>query len=243
MKLTTLEVKIDIGGKLETIHPVLIQTKDKNYLVDCGYEETFESLQHQLQLHGVSINDVTGVIITHDDIDHLGGLKPIKAHNNVTVYCSDIEKDSVSGTIKSERLVQAEASLDKIPAEYRTWALDFIAQLKGIQRYKVDHVLKGNDLFEREILIVNTPGHTKGHISLLFQKEGTLIAGDAMVIDDNGDLDIANPQFTLDLDSALISIEKIKSLKPKKIICYHGGIIEAEIDKKLDGLLQKYKAV
>lgn len=47
-----------------------------------------------------------------------------------------------------------------------------------------------------------TPGHTPGHISLYFLQSKTLVAGDAVVIE-NGVLDIANPQFALDLEAAV----------------------------------------
>ena len=71
--------------------------------------------------------------------------------------------------------------------------------------------------------IVGTPGHTTGHISIYINEEQVLIAGDAATIE-NGELVIANPQFTLDLDKAKESLQKIKAYGAKEIICYHGGI-------------------
>ncbi len=93
---------------------------------------------------------------------------------------------------------------------------------------------------EHGILVVHTPGHTKGHISLFHPKTKTLVAGDSMVIE-NGKLNIANPSFTLDIKSAVKSLEKIKKLNPCKIICYHGGILEEDINEKLTELIDKFK--
>lgn len=241
MKLKVLKIEKIIEGENIEIFPVLIQNDDRNYLVDCGYEATFEELKSKLNFHKVRIQDLTGVIITHDDYDHLEGLKSLKNRNaNLKVFCGEFEKDSVSGAIKSERLIQAEASLPTIPEEFKTWSLNFIHKLKNVQRFEVNHTLTDNEFFENDIIVIHTPGHTKGHISLFCTSEKTLIAGDALVVEE-GKFNIANPNFTLDMEAALNSVEKIKTLNPKKIICYHGGIMEENIEKELEGLIDRYK--
>lgn len=241
MKLSILKIEKKIDEQNIVLFPVLIQNENRNYLVDCGYEETFAELSNELELLGIRIKDLTGVIITHDDHDHLAGLKVLKKYNpDLKIFCGEYEKHSISGFVKSERLIQAEKSLSVIPEERKSWALEFIRKLKNIQRFNVDVTFTDNEIFEKELTIVNTPGHTKGHISLYHTKERTLIAGDAIVIENN-ELNIANPNFTLDLESAIKSVEKIKNLKPLKIICYHGGVLESKVDKKLTQLIHKYK--
>ncbi len=241
MKVEILEIEKAIEGEHIVLFPVLLQDAWRNYLIDCGYEETSEELEHELKALGIEPEDLTGVIITHDDHDHLGGLNFLKKKNkNLKVICGEHEKDSVSGKIKSERLVQAETSLKTILDEYMDWALNFIEKLKKVQRFAVDEVLSDNAIFEEELIAVHTPGHTKGHISLYFPKEKTVVAGDALVIE-NGEFNIANPAFTLDLKQALKSVEKIKNLNPLKIICYHGGMMENNVNEKLATLLDTYR--
>lgn len=241
MEIKILKIEHTIDGQLVVLHPVLIRKGNKNFLVDCGYEETFETLKSELKALGIRAGDLTGVIITHDDIDHLGALKLLKNdYENIAIHCGEYEKDSVSGLIKSERLVQAESSLTTIPDEHKYWALDFIHKLKNIQRFEVDEVFADGEVFENEIVVIHTPGHTNGHISLFYPKEKTVIAGDALVIE-NGTFNIANPAFTLDLAQAIKSVQKIKSLHPNKIICYHGGVMEKDIEKNLEDLLNKYE--
>lgn len=243
MKLVALKIEKIVEGENVVLFPVLIQNEGRNYLVDCGYEETFEEVKSQLETLGVEIKDLTGVVITHDDHDHLGGLKLLKQNNSsIKVYCGEFEKDSVSGITKSERLAQAESSLAAIPEDYKTWALNFIRILKSVQRFGVDRTLADNEYFENDITVIHTPGHTKGHISLFYPKEKTLIAGDSLVIED-GKLNIANPHFTLNIEAAIKSVEKIKMLNPQRIICYHGGVMDKNIDKELEELIDKYKAI
>ncbi len=242
MELFVLKIEKIQDGKMTFLFPVLLKIDNLYFLVDCGYEDDYATIEAQLSTYGLTLKDLTGVIITHDDIDHLGSLKLIKdANPNLQVYCGQHEQDSVVGLVKSERLVQAEQSLDSMPEEYKPWALNFIERLKNIKRVKVDKTLVDGDSFENEITIVHTPGHTAGHISLFHAESKTLIAGDAIVFE-NGAFDIANPAFTLDIEAALKSVKKIRALAPLTIICYHGGIVNVDIDNKLAGLIEKYSS-
>lgn len=241
MNIEVLKIEKVIGNEHVVLYPTLLQINGKNYLVDCGYEETIAELEIGLKALSIDIKDLTGVIITHDDHDHLGGLNFLKQKNRkLKVFCGELEKDSVSGLIKSERLVQAESLFDSLPDDNKSWASDFIRQLKRVKRFDVDGVFKDNDVFEDEIIVMHTPGHTKGHISLFCPEDRIFIAGDAVVVE-NGEFDIANPAFTLDIEQAIKSVEKIINLAPRKIICYHGGIIDENINENLKTLIDKYK--
>lgn len=242
MNIEVLRIEKVIGNEYVVLYPALLRINGKNYLVDCGYEETSAELESALKALSVDIKDLTGVIITHDDHDHLGGLNFLKQKNSaLKVFCGEFEKDSVSGLTKSERLLQAELLYNNLPEDNRSWASDFVRQLKRVKRFNVDAIFKDSDVFENEIVVVHTPGHTKGHISLFLIDEKIFIAGDSVVID-NGAFDIANPSFTLDMDQAIKSVEKIKNLAPCKVICYHGGIMEENISGNLKILIDKYKS-
>jgi DNA polymerase elongation subunit (family B) len=50
---------------------------------------------------------------------------------------------------------------------------------------------------------------------------------------ENGKLDIALEQYTLDIEEVKRSIKRFLDYDTDKIICYHGGIYENEIKKSL----------
>ncbi|MGZ5253985.1 MAG: MBL fold metallo-hydrolase [Flavitalea sp.] len=240
MKITTFKIEKVIGTDPVTLFPTVIQVNNKNYLVDCGYEETFDDFVSALEDIGIPVRDLHAIIISHDDIDHIGALHLFKKVNkDIIVYCSHLEEASVIGKVKSERLIQAENSLEHLPGEYKEWAENFIRQLSTIQRVPVDQLLHEHDRIQEEVIVIDTPGHTKGHISLYIPSEATIIANDAIVIEED-ELNIANPEFTLDLQEAIKSVEKIRDLKPRKLICYHGGILSNDLENKLNKLLAKY---
>ena len=243
MNIQTFEVRKFINRNEVVLYPTLIDTNDKKYLIDCGYEETFAEFVAGLNNLGVEITDLHAILISHDDIDHLGALTLFKSKNpDLLIYSSRVEEPYISGKVKSERLQQAEDSLSTLPEAYKPWALQFIDQLWRIKRIDVDLLLEDKDKIDNEIEVIFTPGHTKGHISFYIPSQRTLIANDAIVIEE-GRFEIANPAFTLDLKQAIKSVEKIKELAVEKIICYHGGVTEDNISEKLTDLINRYKTL
>jgi glyoxylase-like metal-dependent hydrolase (beta-lactamase superfamily II) len=241
MNIKTFEIVKEIDNNKVILYPTLLEIKGKYFLADAGYEETFPDFIAALKEFDVEPADLFAILVSHDDIDHIGALKLFRDSNpNLMIYCSEIEEPSITGRIKSERLEQAEQSLSALPEMHRPWALQFIDRLKSIQRVNVDAVLKDCDIIENEVTVIYTPGHTKGHISFYLPGEKTLIANDALVIEDDG-FNIANPMFTLDLDQAIRSVERIMELQPERIICYHGGIANDQIPRKLESLIARYK--
>ncbi len=240
MNVTVLRVESIIDGESIVIHPVLLQRGQSSYLVDCDYAGGFEALERALLEAGTCVEDIRGVILTHDDHDHLGGMRWLMDRNPaLQLYCGEHERDAVSGRVKSERLLQAESLLASMPEESKDWARGFIRMLESVHRFEPGHAFKDQEIFEQDITILHTPGHTRGHISLYIASQSTLIAGDALVIED-GAFDIANPAFTLHMDAALRSVRRIRQLQPRRIICYHGGIMDEQVDERLRELIERY---
>jgi glyoxylase-like metal-dependent hydrolase (beta-lactamase superfamily II) len=241
MNIISLQIVTPYGGQKVVLHPSVIQFEMEILLVDCGYEGSLKLIADELYNHDIKISDLTGVIISHDDIDHIGGLYEIKKANpNIKVFASEIEAPYLSGEIKSLRLKQAEDMFNLMPPEHRAWAIQFQNELKAIKRVPMDQRFAFDASFKSGVDIVNTPGHTPGHISIYFPKNKILIANDAVVVENN-ELEIANPQFALDLNQAIESIRKISSLDIDRLFCYHGGVVEGDVKKKLIKLLNKYQ--
>ena len=77
------------------------------------------------------MKNLKNIIITHYDDDHLGALYDFKVkYPQINVIASEIESHYISGEIKSERLVQAEEMLERMPIEEKEFGEWFIQQLK-----------------------------------------------------------------------------------------------------------------
>jgi glyoxylase-like metal-dependent hydrolase (beta-lactamase superfamily II) len=69
--------------------------------------------------------------------------------------------------------------------------------------------------------IIATPGHTAGHISVLDEAGGVLVAGDALGTT-SGSLAGSNPQFTEDAAAAQATIVKLGKLRFETLLVGHG---------------------
>ena len=76
----------------------------------------------------------------------------------------------------------------------------------------------------RNLVVVATPGHTAGHVSLLHE-DGTLLVGD-LLGSNEGRLSRAPAAFTADAAEAERSIHRIRDLAPERMVFAHGPEIE-----------------
>ncbi|KYZ77362.1 metal-dependent hydrolase [Anaerosporomusa subterranea] len=227
-QIIMLDINFQYQNETRTIHPVLLLSTNDVVLVDCGYPGFLPLLEDEMKSKGINPDSLTKVLITHHDDDHMGALFEIKEkYPNIKVVASCVESEYISGTRKSLRLLQAEEMLNVLREEQKQFGIQFCKSLRKIKPVSVDIKVKNGEYFDWAggCEIVDTPGHMPGHISLYLKESNSVITGDAAVIDDNK-LIIANPQFTLDLDMAKDSLNKLMSMDADSYYCYHGGKFE-----------------
>ncbi len=240
MEVIRIEISSTFLGQEYLLNPCVLRQKNDTFLIDCGYEGSIKQLSGELGKYGIQLAELTGIIISHEDIDHMGALHEIKEEiPSIKIYSSEIEAPYLSGEKKSLRLLQAESLRSTMPEQFKEWATAFEYSLRTIKRVPVDFTFGFDFHFSDQIRIVNTPGHTPGHISIYLPEEKILLANDALVVE-NGELEIANPHFSLDLAQALDSVKKLARLEIDKVICYHGGEITKNIPGQLKKLIEKY---
>jgi glyoxylase-like metal-dependent hydrolase (beta-lactamase superfamily II) len=242
MNVHVLGVKFSFGGREDVLYPVLLEGANQLVLVDCGYAGFLPLIGEEARRKGFSLEKLTGLILTHHDMDHTGGAAELKEmYPHLKIYCSSREADYLSGKVKSLRLQQAEDLYPSLPEAQKPAALQFAQLLRQVQPVEVDYTFGEDEepSFLQGIRIIATPGHMPGHISLYHKEQKLLIAADALVAE-GGELEIANPAFTLDLAQAVASVRKLQQLDIAAIICYHGGVVEEDIPGKLNRLIARY---
>ncbi|MGG4091020.1 MBL fold metallo-hydrolase [Paenibacillus lautus] len=228
--IAMLEISAAMMGRIETIHPTFIWDHQNRVLIDTGYPGQFPLIQEQISDCGFSVQDVSKIIITHQDLDHIGSLPAIIQHCKQApeVFASEIEKPYIEGDtrlvkLSPEAIAQALASLpDNVPPEWRN---AFKQTLENPPTAPVNSILRdGEELpFGGGIIVIHTPGHTPGHTSLYHLPSKTLIAADALNVI-NGRLVGPDPATTYDMASAKLSLQKLTHYDIHKVICYHGGL-------------------
>lgn len=225
-RILRLNISIPFGGTENTVYPTLLWDKQNIILIDCGFMGSLPILESELQRYGLSIHQITGLVLTHHDHDHMGAAATLKKMNpKIKIYASPMEAPFISAQEKPLRLCQAEEMQKTLPPERQAFGQAFCEMLRRVEPVQVDYLLHDGDRLDwcGGCQVIATPGHTPGHISLLMENDSIVITGDAIALE-NGLLVIANPQFTLDIDQAAKSMGKLLAMKASAYYCYHGGI-------------------
>ncbi|MNO37984.1 putative metallo-hydrolase YflN [compost metagenome] len=237
-----LDIEFEFNGQKQTITPVILRDEHDTILIDCGYPDFIPLLEEAAKQQNLSLNSITRLIVTHHDMDHVGPLAALKRiYPHIEIITHELEAPYVDGSQKAVRIEQAESTFDALPDEEKPGVQQFIAFLQSIEPAAVDRTVASGEYLPwcGGIEIIHTPGHVPGHISLYLSASKTLIAADAVVIED-GQLHIANPQFAWDLDEAVRSVRHLLEYDIEQLICYHGGVFQGDIQKSLRKLLLAY---
>jgi glyoxylase-like metal-dependent hydrolase (beta-lactamase superfamily II) len=212
-----LEVPDFPGGKWP-ITPTLITGENTVALVDTGMPGNESMITAELEERGLSINQLTTIILTHQDIDHVGSLaKLLEANPNIEVFSHELDRPYIEGDLPLTKGIPS-------PLDIQFSGGYVVPPTPVIKRTLVD----GEELnIAGGLIVIHTPGHTEGHISLYHSVSKTLIAGDAMILR-GSNLEGPNPMHTPDLDKAHESLTKFVALDIERIICYHGGVYESK---------------
>lgn len=239
-----LNIEFEYQGQQQVISPVFIQDESDTILVDCGYPEFLPKIEQLAARHHISIASITKIIVTHHDMDHMGSLAALKrAYPEVTVIAHELDAPYIAGKRKSLRLAQVESTWGELSTEDKQGAEQLKRLLQSVEPAPVDQTVRDQERLDfcGGMEIIHTPGHMPGHISLYLPASKTLIAGDAVVIQE-GKLAIANPEFTLDLDEAVRSVRRLLAYDIDQLICYHGGLYKGHVKQALQALLQTYES-
>ncbi|MDF9625970.1 MBL fold metallo-hydrolase [Bacillus cereus] len=199
------------------IHPILLWDDEMAVLIDTGFPGQIEDIQVEMEKVGVSFDKLKFVILTHQDIDHIGSLPELlqRCRSNIKVYAHELDKPYIEGDLP----LLKDGNIENRP--------------KG----KVsDTVIDGQELpYCGGILILHTPGHTPGHISLYLKQSKILVAGDSMY-SVNGVLRGVHAPTTLNIMEARQSLKKYLNLDIESVVCYHGGLSKENINVQLQNL-------
>lgn len=194
-------------------------------LIDAGMPGDAEQILAYLDRLGRERLD--RVIITHADIDHVGGLARIKATTGARVICHAVEKDLVEGR-QQRRPRHSLVGLLSLPLY---WLVT-----KVFLRYSpvtVDDLVVDKERLPEGFQVVHTPGHTPGQIALYEPQQGLLIVGDTLA-NRNNKLGRPAALFTPQMDIAEESIRKLARLPLVRVVCFgHGPPLTEQAAERL----------
>jgi glyoxylase-like metal-dependent hydrolase (beta-lactamase superfamily II) len=199
-------------------------------LVDTGLPGQLDAITTVLADAGVLVADLKQIILTHQDIDHVGSLHDLVQVSGARVLAHAVETPYIDGS-QPPRFARPEVLAQR--PELRAVAERF-------QPTPVDEQLQDGARLDLAggVRVIATPGHTPGHICLYHERTRTLIAGDALTSND-GQLMGPNESATPDMPAASQSVRTLAQLDVQTIICYHGGAVTIDANTQLQRVAQE----
>jgi glyoxylase-like metal-dependent hydrolase (beta-lactamase superfamily II) len=182
-------------------------------LVDAGVRSSYKKISKTLEKVPIHCH-----ALTHAHADHQGSSDEICNQFNVPFFCHENEVHRAETGIVTKEYPSEGHLIARMQQKY--WAG------KG---HKVDRILKENDWIGG-FQVIETPGHSSGHISFFREKDGVLIIGDAAtnmnLLTTIPELKLPPGLFTLSQTVNISSLVKLARLNPKTICFGHGPVLK-----------------
>ncbi|HEU5363150.1 MAG TPA: MBL fold metallo-hydrolase [Gaiellaceae bacterium] len=216
-------IDLHFGGAEHAIGVYLVDTEDGLALFDCGPSSTVSSLDAGLARHGVALEDVRHLLLSHIHLDHAGAAGTlVRRHPALTVWVSPVGRPHLVDPSRLERSAR------------RLYG-DFFDELWGDLLPVPEQNVR---LAEGDVLgweAFPTPGHASHHVSYL--RDGTLLAGDAAGVRMPGASYVlpVSPPPDLDVEGWHETVAEIRRRAPERLALIHFGV-HADVGTHLDRL-------
>lgn len=219
---------------------------NKWVLVDAGLRTTARKIRNVAQSLFWPQAAPSSIILTHGHFDHIGSLEKLAAEWEVPVYAHYLEAPYLTGrsAYPPPDPCAGGGMMSLLSFSYPKGPTD----LKGtLLLLPEDGTVPGLP----EWKYIHTPGHTPGHISLYRERDGVLIAGDAVVTTQAESMlsvlsyrrQVSGPPkyFTYDWLAAENSVRKLAELEPEVLATGHGRpLYGAQMKADLYNLLDSF---
>jgi glyoxylase-like metal-dependent hydrolase (beta-lactamase superfamily II) len=206
---------------------IYVIVEDRITLVDTGLRESAQVVLDFIGNLGRSPSDIECVILTHNHIDHMGGLAKIMENSKakVAVHRLDIGEREHPPALDS-RFREAVERLKN--------------SFFSVMPKDVDYVLEGGETFGclGGLEVIHTPGHTAGSISLYAPKHKLIMTGD-MIRKHRKTLMMPPRMVSYNLDVNLESIKKIAEYDISTICFGHGLPLTDDVKTKITALIER----
>jgi glyoxylase-like metal-dependent hydrolase (beta-lactamase superfamily II) len=200
------------------VNMYLIVDPDGLTVIDTGMPGSEKRILKYIATLGRAPSDVRRIIITHSDADHVGGLAALKAATGARVYANETEAEAIAAG-RASREIKRHGLAGVL--------MGLVAGLIKTAPATVDEFLTDGQVLPvlGGLRVVETFGHTPGHISLFAPSVGVLFAGDSIVTG-NDKLMPSRGSNTWDMDRALEAVRLQAALGAQIVCSGHGPVVK-----------------
>lgn len=175
--------------------------KKEKILIDPGHHHLLPRLEQKMKKDGISLDDVSLVLVTHPHPDHMEGIAAWNQRSALTAMHPD--------------------ALDFIEKFGKIWE---DATGKTLPKFDIDFFLTEGTLKvgDNSFQVIHTPGHAPGSLSFYWENGKVLFTGDVIFVQSFGRFDLPGA----DPVALVQSIEKLVQLDTEFLAPGHGPMLQ-----------------
>jgi glyoxylase-like metal-dependent hydrolase (beta-lactamase superfamily II) len=203
----------------------IVGTRERWVLIDAGTQGNVKNIREAVDEHIGPGATPAAIVLTHGHFDHAGSARELAEQWDVEIYAHRLEVPFLNGSSKYP-------PPDPTVGGFMSQVIRFLPNKKMNVGPNLRELSLGRLPWLPEWEILETPGHSPGHVSFFRSEDSTLLAGDAFcTVDQNSMTDtlsqrqkvsIPPPYYTCDWQSAERSVKKLAELRPKVLAAGHG---------------------
>jgi glyoxylase-like metal-dependent hydrolase (beta-lactamase superfamily II) len=204
-----------------------VEHADGVVLVDSGWPLSSDLLVAGLSALGRRPGDIRSLLLTHGHVDHVGSAAWLAEEHGVPIYAHRDELERVAGRRPDTR------SPTMLLDIWRPAAIGFVAgaMRRGLRSPRWTCAAQAlddadNAALPHDLRVVETPGHTEGHVAYHLAGRGLVFTGDALVtrsvLTGRRGPQLHPAAFTVDVEQARESLFELAGLDAELVLPGHG---------------------
>lgn len=203
----------------------IISERKKWVLVDTGTPGNAKRIIKVAEKEFGKKTSPEAIVLTHGHFDHSGNGNELAEHWDVPIYAHRLEIPFIDGTTDYP-------PPDPTVGGFMAQVVRFVPIPSIDLSPHLEELAAGKLKWVEGWQVIETPGHTAGHVSFYRKSDGTLIAGDAFTtVNQDSPIDTLTQRpgvwrppayYTSDWQQAEESVQKLAELDPQVLAAGHG---------------------
>jgi glyoxylase-like metal-dependent hydrolase (beta-lactamase superfamily II) len=231
-----------------------IEDDNRIVLVDSGWHlpDSWDALRGGLREIGSEIGDISRVLVTHIHHDHFGQAPRIRQESGATILLGEGERVSFETVLDPDERGRSRAhavsmlrshGASALAVEWSAALAQGDAPAPGFAVWEPPDVYAADaatvELGSRSLRVVQTRGHTRGHVSLLDEVHGVLFTGDHVLPHITPSIGVEPFNDGGALAEYIMSLSKVWGLPVTRVLPAHGPEFD-DLSGRVDALLDHH---
>ena len=141
-------------------NPYILVDSDGLTVIDTGLPGSQKKILAYITSLGKTARDVKRILLTHSDLDHVGGLAALQKLTGARTYASQVEANAIAAGRASRQINPSGISLRRV-------MFSLLRPFMKASPFQVDEILVDGQVLPvlGGLRVIETKGHTPGHIS------------------------------------------------------------------------------